>query len=969
MRKLAWAVLCLPFTACNCDEAGLGVLTPDIQATPNPLSFGTAYVGLTGSAKLTVKNAGTAALSVSRVAVEEGSFPGLSVPNERFDLAPAATRELVVRLDATQVGPITGAILISSNDPDSPVLRVPIEATGQKRTGPALAVCVESADLSVARTCELPLRLDFGSIAVGSSVGGRITLVSIGDQPVGITSAEAQVGSDPSFTFDPATTATSLSPEAELSIEVTLQPAVEGMISAVFQVVSTDPERSLVPVILTAGGIRSGLCADPPAVDFGTVGIGQSVTRQVTLSNCGQAPLDLTAVQIDNGPEFSTPTFTGPVTLTPGQSQVVDVSYRPADQGADTARLRATASIGEALVTLRGQTAACDLAANPTALSFGAVGSGQSRDREVLLENRGAADCAVSNLVVAGMDFRLGTGVNLSFTIAPGASQTVGVTYEPTNAGMDTGTLTISSNDGNEPQLVVTLDGRRRELGECALTAAPDPVAFGVAPLGSRQMRQVTITNSGNSLCTILGVAAVGSSAFSATGMPTIPLLTSGNSFTVDVYFQPLTTGPDSGNLEIKTGITTAPTLVPLTGFGSGARLCVMPDPVIFGTHPQGSTVTRSTSLVACGDQDVVISGLSLPAPTSSEYQLVSAPALPLTLPSGTSMPMDLRYVGTNTGRDDGVLRVLSNDVVEPTKDVALIAATGQACGDLVGRICGVDGSGPVAGATVYVDTASGRVQTTTDENGDFVLTCVPTGGVNITAESGSWSTSFPATVVDQQVTTIPGQQCLNPQSARVAVAWGEWDQIENILTTIGVSYTFYDSSQQQQLLTDPTEMAMYDIIFLNCGFNEHYLDATAYQHLRDFVANGGSVYASDWAYDALEVGWPMFVDYYQDDAVLQDAQDAGNFNGLVNVVEPSLQAALNGRSAVSISSCCTGIDSAGAGTTVYLEGDRLNDGGTHPFFVSFEPSPGSGTVMYTDFHNNGQTDIDTVFRWLINRL
>jgi len=242
-------------------------------------------------------------------------------------------------------------------------------------------------------------------------------------------------------------------------------------------------------------------------------------------------------------------------------------------------------------------------------------------------------------------------------------------------------------------------------------------------------------------------------------------------------------------------------------------------------------------------------------------------------------------------------------------------------------------------------------------------------GGVTITAESGSWSTSFGATVFDQQVTTIPGQQCLNPQSARVAVAWGEWDQIENILTTVGVPYTFYDQSQQEDLLTDPNEMAMYDIIFLNCGFNEHFLDATAYQHLRDFVANGGSVYASDWSYDAIEVGWPMFVDFYQDDTILGDAQDAGNFNGLVNVVEPSLRSALNGRSAVSISSCCTGIDSAAAATTVYLEGDRLGDGGTHPFFVSFSPSAGAGTVMYTDFHNTGQADIDTVFRWLINRL
>jgi hypothetical protein len=62
-------------------------------------------------------------------------------------------------------------------------------------------------------------------------------------------------------------------------------------------------------------------------------------------------------------------------------------------------------------------------------------------------------------------------------------------------------------------------------------------------------------------------------------------------------------------------------------------------------------------------------------------------------------------------------------------------------------------------------------------------------------------------------------------------------------------------------------------------------------------------------------------------------------------------------------------VEAAGPGATVYLEGDRYNDGGQHPFFVSFVPAAGAGTVMYTDFHNTGQRDIEAIFRWLITRL
>jgi hypothetical protein len=224
--------------------------------------------------------------------------------------------------------------------------------------------------------------------------------------------------------------------------------------------------------------------------------------------------------------------------------------------------------------------------------------------------------------------------------------------------------------------------------------------------------------------------------------------------------------------------------------------------------------------------------------------------------------------------------------------------------------------------------------------------------------------------VTDGQTTLIPGQQCLDPMSARVAVVWGEWDHIETILGTIGIPYQFYDQSDQDRLLLDPTEMARYNIIFLNCGFNDALLASGAgTRYLQSFVAMGGSLYASDWAYDPVEVIWPSAIDFIGDDTIRDSAQNAGSFAGPVSVLDPTLRAALGGRRLVNISSCCAAIDAAGPGTTTYLDGDRLGDGSVHPFFVGFRPSLGSGTVMYTDFHNNGQPDIEEIFRWLIARL
>ena len=64
-----------------------------------------------------------------------------------------------------------------------------------------------------------------------------------------------------------------------------------------------------------------------------------------------------------------------------------------------------------------------------------------------------------------------------------------------------------------------------------------------------------------------------------------------------------------------------------------------------------------------------------------------------------------------------------------------------------------------------------------------------------------------------------------------------------------------------------------------------------------------------------------------------------------------------------------SGIDALDPSTTLYLEGDRYNDGSIHPMMAAFRPTITSGRIFYTDFHNNGQQDIVDLFRWLILQL
>ncbi len=976
--RLVTALSILVVSGCNCGDDGLSTLRPVINADPNPIDFGTAYVGVGATVFVEVKNTGSARLDVSGVRVQEGTHPGVNVMADSFSLSPGETQSVTVRFVPAEVGPAYGKVLFDSNDPVNPVLEVPIAGEGARRIGPVMAVCVEGVNAGIEASCEDPLRIDFGVVPFGTTVEASILVKSTGTLPLE-ASAALEAGGHPSITVDPNMWMESIAANSMKLITVRFSPGVPEAVSAVYQVNSNDAERSFTPVIITGSGVAPTLCLSDSIVDFGQVTIGQSVERTVTLESCGSVSFDLTSLTIQMNPEFSVimpPAL--PVQLTPGQTIDVTLAYAPTNPGRDNDNLVIGSTLPDGFVALTGAAISCDLSVLPQRVNFNAVGTGRSATRSILVENSGGVECQVTGAQIgagSSSDFTLSTAPMYPATVAPGASVTFEVTYSPSDSGSDVGTVEIMGSDPGEPTMQVDLNGRRLGLGECALIITPDPINFGSVTVGQSRTIQVDLRNDGTRLCTLgkVSLAVSSARAFRLDGVSTPMIVRAGQSRTIDVVYAPQDAQPHTGELEIFTGLIpiNVDFQIPISGSGAGPMLCAMPSPVVFGTHPASLVTTRSLQLVSCGTQDIVISSLSLPAPTSGEFSMTAPPTTPITIPPGQQVGLALAYQGVDQGRDDGVLRIQSNDAAAATHDIALIAHTSPLpCGDIQGRLCGIRGNGPVEGATVYVQTASGRVQTTTDANGDWVLTCVPAGNHQVRAEFGSWSVTLNANVTPNTVTTFPGQQCLEPDSARVAVVYGEWDQIETILDGLQVPYTFYGQGSASQLVGSASEMAMYDIIFFNCGWEENAgLSGTGRANIASFVMNGGTVYASDWAYDLIEVSWPTFVDFDGDDNVIDAAQNAGPFNGPAFVRDFGLAAALQGRTQVTIDSCCTAVNSAGMGTTAYLEADRLGDGVQRPLMLSFQPTMTSGKVWYTDFHNTGQLDIADIFDWLILNL
>ena len=207
----------------------------------------------------------------------------------------------------------------------------------------------------------------------------------------------------------------------------------------------------------------------PANVEFGTVTVGSSITVNVNIANVGEADLDVNTLLLSGSTDFSIPFIPAVipwVTLAPGASVDLPVTYTPSDVGSDSGSLAInSADPDEPTVTvpLSGNgitpTLDCTISVLPLALNFADVVIGNSATLNTTVSNTGNADCVVDALTLAGStDFSLGA-VSLPLTVAPGMSADVPIIYTPSAAGSDSGSLDVSSNDPDQPLITVSLSG------------------------------------------------------------------------------------------------------------------------------------------------------------------------------------------------------------------------------------------------------------------------------------------------------------------------------------------------------------------------------------------------------------------------------------------------------------------------------------------------------------------------------
>ena len=106
----------------------------------------------------------------------------------------------------------------------------------------------------------------------------------------------------------------------------------------------------------------------------------------------------------------------------------------------------------------------------------------QSSGLSVTIANTGTVDLTVSALTVTsfeGTSFTLGRAPTLPFVVLPAATVAVEILYQPTTVGPSRGTLQISSNAVNTPEVTVALEGTAVAPPAPEIIVSPPTLTFG----------------------------------------------------------------------------------------------------------------------------------------------------------------------------------------------------------------------------------------------------------------------------------------------------------------------------------------------------------------------------------------------------------------------------------------------------------------------------------------------------------
>src|SRR5579872_1190428 len=296
---------------------------------------------------------------------------------------------------------------------------------------------------------------------------------------------------------------------------------------------------------------------------------------------------------------------------------------------------------------------------SPTTLPFGSqLENSNSSSQSVTLSNPGTATLNITNI---------GTTKDYSQTNTCGSSVTAGnnctisVTFRPTVAGTDNGTLTVTDNASSGSQSV-SLTGSGVAAAPVA-TLSKTSLTFGNQTVGTSSASQsFTLTNTGNATLNINSVVASGD--YSATTCAST--LAPNGVCTINVTFTPTATGTRTGAVTISDNAGGSPQTVTLTGTGTSTgapAVSLSASSLTFGTIRVGRlSGTKSVTLTNTGNATLNIASIV----ASGDFRQTNTCGTSVT--AGNNCGITVTFAPRARGTRTGAITITDNASGSPQK-------------------------------------------------------------------------------------------------------------------------------------------------------------------------------------------------------------------------------------------------------------------------------------------------------------
>jgi sugar lactone lactonase YvrE len=325
----------------------------------------------------------------------------------------------------------------------------------------------------------------------------------------------------------------------------------------------------------------------PSSLSFGSVMMGSSPSKVVTLTNSGVGLLHLSSVALSGDANFSQTSTCG-ATLAANTSCMVTVTYAPTLAGNNSATLTFSDDSSTGVtqtVALTGFAAVVSATLTPGIYDFGDVYVTLGGTEAFILTNTGTGALNISSVQLAASVAFIYTYTNSCGTsLAAGASCTLSVSFLPTTTGARSATLTIQDDAGTQTS---TITG----TGVSPVAIVPRNYDFGSVPVGVSASQVFILSNNSGVAYTNIAMqlgSAAGNDYTDTTTCGTT--LAANSSCSITVTYTPSKVGATTASITVQdaAGFQSAS----ITGTGKNSTVFISSPHQMKAVSPNGTTTT-----------------------------------------------------------------------------------------------------------------------------------------------------------------------------------------------------------------------------------------------------------------------------------------------------------------------------------------------------------------------------------------